>query len=248
VSLLRAELLKAFSTRLLLWYALGLLALLVFVLSTRIGSDNVFSLSSHSTQRSLMESAGLASVLCVLAGTVLVTAEYAHGTINQSFLAVPVRERLLAAKLVAAVCVALVLALLADALTLLIADLWYEGRGLSLELGGGTTTPLLGTIGASALAAGIGVGFGALLRRQTTAVVLILVWLLIGEAAINVIGDDARYAPGHALAGVIVAHQEGSGRHLGVWTAAATALVYAVIFGAAGLLSTLASDVPSSGE
>jgi hypothetical protein len=218
------------------------------VLSTRIGSDNVFNLDTPGTQRSLMETAGLAAVFAVLVGTVLVTAEYAHGTINQSLLAVPDRVRLLGAKLGAAVLIALVLAAIAGVLTLAISRLWYEGRGVSLELGGGTTTPLLGALGASALAAAIGTGVGALLRRQTTAVVLILVWLLIGEAAIGAIGEGARYAPGHVIASVLVAHQEGRGNMLGVWAAAAAALVYAVAFLALGLFTVLGSDVPTSGD
>jgi ABC-2 type transport system permease protein len=242
-----AELLKAFTTRLLLWYALGLLALLGFVLSVRIGSDDVLSLATRSTQRSIMESAGLTAVLAVLLGAVLVTAEYTHGTINQSVLAVPVRERLLTAKLAAAVVAGVLLAALGCALTLLIAELWYEGRGRSLNLGGGTLTPFLGAVGASALAAAIGVGIGAVLRRQTMAVVLILVWLLIGEAVIHVLGDDARYSPGRAVSSVVTAHRDGGSSMLGVWPAALTCLVYAAVSFAAGLLVVRGSDVPTTG-
>ncbi len=240
-----AELLKAFTTRLLLWYALGLLAVLVLVVSVHVGSDDVSSLSAHGTQRMIAEYAGLASVLAVLLGAVLVTAEYAHGTINQSFLAVPIRERLLGAKLAAAVVSAVALAAVGCAATLLLAELWYQGRGIPLELGDGTLIPFLGALGASALAAAIGVGVGAILRRQTLAVVLILVWLLIGEAIINVIGDDAAFAPGHAVAAVIVAHREGNAARLGLWPAVVTCLVYAAVLVGVGTLLVSRSDVES---
>jgi ABC-2 type transport system permease protein len=249
VNLLRAELLKAVTTRLLLWYALGLLAFLGFVLSTRIASDRPESLVQQSTQRSVLETAGLGAVFAVLLGAVLVTNEYAHGTINQTFLAAPRRHLLIGAKLAAALLVALAFAVFACVLTVLIAKLWYGGRGLSLDLSAeGVTTPLLGTLGACLAAAAIGVGIGALLRRQGATIALILIWLLIGEAAVGAVGDSARYAPGHALAAVVVAHSDGSGSMLGVWGGAVLAAWYGVFFAAAGGALLIASDVPSSGE
>jgi ABC-2 type transport system permease protein len=245
---LQAELIKAVTTRLLLWFGLGLLAFLLLVLSIHIGSEDVEHLSELSGQRSTFEVAGLAAVVAVLVGSVLVTAEYAHGTINQSFLAVPVRPRLLAAKLGAVVLVVFAIAVLADAATVLIAELWYEGRGLTLHLDSDTLAPLLGAAGASVLAAGIGFGIGALLRRQTGSIVAILLWLLIGEGVISAAGDSARFAPGHALGAVVAAHADGSRDVLGVWSAAIVGLLYVAGFCAAGCLAVLGSDVPSSGD
>jgi hypothetical protein len=245
---LLAELLKAATTRLLLWFGLGLLAFLLLVLSIHIGSSDVQHLSELSGQRSVFELAGLASIVAVLVGSVLVTAEYAHGTINQSFLAVPVRERLLLAKLAAVVLVVFAIAVLTDVATLLIAELWYQGRGLTLHLGSDTMTPFLGAVGASMLAAAIGFGIGATLRRQTGSIVVILLWLLIGEGVISAVGDAARFAPGHVLGAVVAANAEGSRDVLGVWSATFVGLVYAVGFCAAGFLAVLGSDVPSSGD
>ena len=245
---LRAELLKSVTTRLLLWFGFGLLAFLLLVLSIHIGSSDVEHLSEASGQRSTFEVAGLTGVVAVLIGSVLVTAEYAHGTINQSFLAVPVRLRLLAAKLVAVALVVFAIAVLADAATLLIAELWYQGRGLTLHLGSDTLAPLAGAAGASLLAAGIGVGIGALLRRQTGSIIAILLWLLIGEGVISAAGDSARFAPGHALGAVVAAHANGSRDVLGVWAATIVGLLYAAGFCAAGFLAVLGSDVPTSGD
>ncbi len=245
---LRAELLKAVTTRLLLWLGLGLLAFLLLVLSIHIGSSDPEGLSELSKQRSIFAFGGLAAIVTVLLGSILVTAEYAHGTINQSFLAVPIRERLLTAKLTGALLVAFVLALLTDAATLVISELWYQGRGLTLHLGSGTLAPLLGVVGASMLAAGIGVGVGALFRRQTGAIVAILLWLLIGEGVISAVGDTARFAPGHALGAVVAAHSTGSRDMLAVWPAAVVGLLYVAIFCGAGFLVVVGSDVPSSGD
>ena len=245
---LRAELLKAGTTRLLLWFGVGLVAFLVLVLSIHIGSHDPASLRQPSTQRSVFEFAGLTAIIAILIGAILITAEYAHGTINQSFLAVPVRGRLLVAKLFAAVLVVLVLALAADLVTLLIAELWFHGRGVTLHLDRYTLAPLLGTVGASMLAAAIGIGIGALFRRQTAAIVSILLWLLIGEGVIGVIGDGARFAPGRALGAVAAAHSHGLSDRLGAWPAVVLGLLYAAVFCAAGFLVVLGSDVPSSGD
>jgi ABC-2 type transport system permease protein len=248
MSALRAELLKAGTTRLLLWFGLGLVAFLVLVLSIHIGSHDRAGLGQLSTQRSVFGFAGLTAVIAILIGTILVTAEYAHGTINQSFLAVPVRGKLLGAKLCAALLVAFVLAVGADLVTLVIAELWYHGRGASLHLDRYTLAPLLGAVGASMLAAAIGIGVGAVFRRQTASIVTILLWLLIGEGVIGIIGDDARFAPGRALGAVAVAHSQGVGDRLGAWPAAVIGLLYAAVFCAVGFLVVLGSDVPSSGD
>ena len=247
MSALRAELLKAVTTRLLLWFALGLVGFLGLVVSVHVGSSDRFSLATESTQRSVVQAAGLAAIAAVLVGALLVTTEYNHGTINQSFLAVPARERLLAAKLVAALLVTAALAVIGAFATVVIAAIWYEGRGETLVVDSTTLPPLLGAVGASALAAGIGVGLGALLRRQTAATVLVLLWLLIGENIVGAIEGDARYAPGHVLAAVVVAHRHGTPDTLAVWPAVIAALVYGAALCAAGFAVVARSDVPSTG-
>jgi ABC-2 type transport system permease protein len=245
---LRAELLKTLTTRLLVWYGLALVAFLALVVSSHIGSEDRLRLATASTQRSVFDAAGLAAVTAVLLGSLVITSEYNHGTLNQSLLAVPVRERLLAAKLGAAALVAVALAVLGDVATLGIAELWYAGRGVTLELGGATLTPLLGAVGASALAAAIGLGLGAFVRRQTASIVAILLWLLIGESVVALIEGAAPYAPGHAVAAVAVARRHGGGETLGVWPAVAASLVYAVILLGAGAVVMRTSDVPSGGD
>src|SRR5205085_1687217 len=165
---LRAELLKAVTTRLLLWFGLGLLAFLVLVLSIHIGSHDLQSLGERSTQRTTLAFGGLAAIVAVLIG--------------------------------------------------------------------------------SLLGAGMGVGIGALLRRQTGAVVAILRWLLIGEGVISAAGDSARFAPGRALGAVVAAHEVGARDVLGVWAAVAVGVLYAAIFCGAGFLVVLGSDAPTSGD
>jgi ABC-2 type transport system permease protein len=249
VNAFRAELLKARTTRLLVWFGLGLLAFLLLVLSIHIGSHDHESLREPSTQRTTLAFGGLAAIVAVLIGSLLVTAEYAHGTINQSFLAVPDRARLLTAKLAASVVVVFVFAALTDAVTVVIAELWYHGRGQSLHLDSYTLAPFLGAVAASMLAGGIGVGLGALIRRQTGTIVAILLWLLIGEAVLSTAGNAARFGPGHALGAVVAAHKSSTtGDMLAAWPAVVVGLVYVAVFCGLGFLAVAGSDVPSGGD
>jgi hypothetical protein len=248
MNLLRAELLKARTTRLLLWYGLGLVGFLAFVVSIHLGTVDRSELATASTQRSLFAVSGLAAVVAILVGTVLLAGEYAHGTINQSFLASPVRERLLAAKLAAGALVGAAFGVLGAVTVFVLGELWYAGRGASLHLGHGTLTPILGVVAASALAGAAGVGLAGILRRQTATIVAILLWLLIGENVVAVSANAARYAPGHVLAAVVTAHQYRTADALAVWPAVIVALMYAGIFAAAGFFAVLGSDAPSQGE
>jgi hypothetical protein len=92
------------------------------------------------------------------------------------------------------------------------------------------------------------VGVGVFFRRQTGAIVAILLWLLIGEGIISAVGDASRFAPGHALAAVVAAHGSGSRDMLAVWPATVVGLLYVAIFCGAGFLVVIGSDVPSSGD
>ena len=244
----RAELLKARTTRLLLWFGLGLVAFIVLVISVHLATSDPAEIDTASHQRSLFETAGLAGVLAVLVGSVLITTEYVHGTINQTFLAVPQRARMLAAKLTAVAVVGGALGLLAVAATFVTAALWFAGRGIGFHLGGGTWLPLLGAIGASMLAAAMGLGLGAVLRRQTASVVLILLWLLIGENILATIRGTGPYYPGYAVAGVVGARGNATDQTLAFGPALLVCLVYVAVLCGAGLAVVTLTDVPSSGD
>lgn len=246
--LLRSELLKARTTRLLLWYGLGLVGFLVFVVSVHLGTDDRFDLATASTQRSLFSVGGLAAVVAVLVGTVLLAGEYAHGTINQTFLVSPARERLVAAKLATGALVGAALGVLAAVVVFVVGEAWYVGRGVTLHLGHGTLTPVLGAIAASTLAGAAGIGLAGILRRQTATIVLILMWLLIGENVVAVSAEAARYAPGHVFGAVVTAHRQRTPDALAFGPAVVIATLYVGILAAAGLFAVLRSDAPSQGQ
>jgi hypothetical protein len=118
-----------------------------------------------------------------------------------------------------------------------------------VHLGSYTLAPFLGAVAASMLAGGIGVGLGALIRRQTGTIVTILLWLLIGEAVLSTAGNAARFGPGHAIGAVVAAHKHSTaGDMLAVWPAATVGLLYVAIFCGLGFLAMAGSDVPSNGD
>jgi hypothetical protein len=98
-----------------------------------------------------------------------------------------------------------------------------------------------GIVLAAAIAGALGVGFGSLVRRQTAAIVVALVWLLVGEPLLGIANVD-RYGPGRAVASVVEAGNQGS-ELLGFGAGLGVALVYVVVAGALGTLSLSRSDI-----
>src|SRR6186713_2997997 len=99
--LLRSELLKLVTTRLLLWLGLMVLALEVLVIALHVSQDSLASLAEPRTQRDVISIVGVAALVALLVGVVASAGEYGHGTISHTFLVAPMRERVVAAKLVA---------------------------------------------------------------------------------------------------------------------------------------------------
>jgi ABC-type transport system involved in multi-copper enzyme maturation permease subunit len=179
----------------------------------------------------------------LILGIVASAGEFTHGTIGQTFLIAPVRERVAAAKLIAGAFAGLVLALIACAFAWGLAAVLLSVRSVPLHLGsGGAARIAVGTILAAALTGAFGIGLGALLRRQTAAIVIALIWLLVGEPLLLGIAGVERYGPGRVIASVVEAGNQSSdllsfGAGLGV------ALVYVVIAGALGTLSLSRADI-----
>jgi ABC-2 type transport system permease protein len=240
--LVRAELLKLRTTRLVLWLALLVLGLAVLVITLNATQNSVEDLATTGTQRDLLSVAAVSALISLILGIVSSAGEYTHGSIAHTFLVAPVRERVVAAKLVAAAIGGLALAVFSGAVAYGLTALWLAGRSVSSELNSWETLSVLaGTLAAAAIAGAIGVGFGALLRRQTAAIVLALVWLLIGEPLLSIAGVQ-QYAPGHAIASVVEAGHQG-GDLLSFWGGVAVALVYAGGLAVLGTLAVKGSDV-----
>ena len=240
--LLRAELLKLATTRLVLWLALLLVALEVLLISLTAAQDGRDDLALASTQRSLVAFAAVSVLISLILGVVALTGEYEHGTVSATFLVAPARERVVAAKIAAAALGGAAVAVFADVVGYGLSALWIAGRSIPSHLGTRDTLAVLGGIVlAAALAGALGVGYGAILRRQTAAIVVVFAWLLIGEPLLAITGVQ-RFAPGHALAAVVAGGHR-SAELLGFWAGLAVTLVYIGVTAVVGTTAVRNADV-----
>jgi hypothetical protein len=196
-----------------------------------------------SPEREIIDVAGTSTIFALLLGILVITWDYRHGTITQTFLAAPRRERVVAAKLGTAVLVGAVLAAVALALTIVIAELWL---GAQFQLEGEHWEHAGRIVVGAALWAVLGLGLGATLQTQVGALILALVWFLVVELILIGLGpnirDIDRYLPGEVLrqfAGAGSIEEDDLGRT----TAGLIATAYAGGLAAIGTMSVLWRDV-----
>ena len=183
-------------------------------------------------------------IFALILGILIVTWEYRHGTITQTFLASPRRERVIAAKYAVSFGTGGLLTLLSVVVVLVTALFWISPT-LHRE-----QWELIGRlILASALWGILGAGLGALIQSQVGAIVASFVWFLVAEPLIGVQFDHfADYLPGavidrltgHAAQGVEEAPTQYS---FGLWTAGLLALAYAAGLAVLGAASAFWRDI-----
>jgi ABC-2 type transport system permease protein len=190
-----------------------------------------------------MAAASSGSLLLLLLGITAMAGEFRHGTAASTFLVSPDRQRAFLAKVGATMLVGLVMAAAAIVATLALAVPWLDAEGVSLTgRGGDVAMSLLGSLAVTALAGAIGVGLGALLRDQTRAVVLALVWVVAVEAIVaGFVPELYRWLPGGAFAAVTGSASVGETFALG--GGLLLSLAYAAAFALAGRTVLLARDL-----
>ncbi|MGH3080657.1 MAG: hypothetical protein ACRDNH_05905 [Gaiellaceae bacterium] len=252
--LLFAELLKIRTApRTTLGLVLGLL-LLVGLGSAATAVDADSSALAREATWDVVRVTSIAAIFTLILGILVVTWEYRHGTITQTFLVTPRRERVIGAKFAVSFVVGVVLAAAAVALALVVATFW-----VSLELER-EHWELAGRMLLSAALWGVlGAGLGALLQSQVGAIVTSFVWFLVAEPLLGVTVEALTdrqiddYFPGSALdrlqgAGAVEVGVEeiviGADYPYGLWAAALIAAGYAAALAALGLLSAVRRDVP----
>jgi ABC-2 type transport system permease protein len=211
VTLLGAELLKLRTTR--VPYVFGaLVALLAGVAAAAlVGAD---TLGNDDPALDLAGGASFGNTFATIAGILVVTNEYRHGTIASTFLVEPHRERVFVAKLAAAFVTGAVYAAVALAAVTAVALPWLAARDEALPLDGEAlrAVALVGVL--FVLAAGLGAAVGAIVRNQVGAIVATLLWFLVVEPLVAVlaalirgdISDQAaisKYLPGAAFDSIV---------------------------------------------
>jgi hypothetical protein len=245
--LLYAEALKIRTApRTLLGMLVGLVALAVLGGGSTASDGAATPFENELVLWDVLSIGTVASIFSIILGILIVTWEYRHGTITQSFLTTPRRERVVVAKYATALVAGALLAVLTLVVLLITAQFW-----ISIDLDRGQWELVGRLILASALWCLLGAGLGAVLQSQVGGIVTAFVWFLVAESVISVAWDEgADYLPGNALdrfthRGELVRGEEfeTSDYAFGIWTAGLLATGYALALAAAGIASVLRRDV-----
>ena len=247
--LVAAEGRKLFSSRAWLWMLLASTAWTILYSALAIAFNGVGepSLSGALGQRTLLAiGAGGAGPLVAILGAVGVTSEFRHRTATTTFLAIPRRGYVAAAKVATYLLAGVGYALLCLAVNLAIAVPWLAARRIGIAPSGlGDIGVITAVVVSVALFGVAGVGLGLLCRAQLATVMALLIYLYVVEPLIShiaVIHGFTQYLPGVAADGLTQATQSGV-LLLSPWMGGLVFAGYGVALVLAGTWLTLRRDI-----
>lgn len=192
-SLMQTELLALRTIR-TPWILAGVTVLVTLVLALTpvidSGKNGAASIGTSAAMLAVLDAIAKGSVVVLLLGVLTVTSEFRHGTATATFLQMPRRRRVLAAKAAAVIIVGSALAVVNLAVALAV-GLSTGAVQLSM-LNGDVRLHVLGLVLAYPLYGALGVGIGALFIHQPVAVVLPLAWLLLEHGLADILPRTAR--------------------------------------------------------
>jgi ABC-2 type transport system permease protein len=208
------------------------------------GKEGNDPLGPNSFVQALGAPASVITLIALLLGVLGMAGEYRHHTVTTTFLATPRRGRVVLAKLVAHGLVGALMGLAAMAAAALVAVPWLVSSDVALDVDGDVVRVATGMVVAPALYAALGVTVGALVRNQTTAIAIVLVWLLAIEGVLADVFHSAAFvgwlpsAVGRDLTDV-----GGGPPDLTMPVAAVAFLAYVLVFGFLGARLTARRDI-----
>ena len=207
LQLVRAEFLKLRTTRALFISVAVVLAGVLLSVALSIsgaGKHGVPSLDTSLGVRGVIASATSTVLALFIAGILVTAGEFRHNTITATLLINPRRRTVLASKAIAVACLGIVLGVIADLSTVAVAIPWMSSKGVHVGVfDRDVIVVLLGSLLVTVFYAVAGVGFGAVVRNQTTAIVGGLAWLMgVDSILVNVVPTVGRWTPTGAVAAV----------------------------------------------
>jgi ABC-2 type transport system permease protein len=240
--LLHAEWLKIRTTRTVLWY----LTILVVVIGVAIAGQIVNAprevLEGEQGFMDVLQASSFATFFTLLYGLIGMAGEYRHGTITPTFLATPVRHRVLTAKLLSYAAVGLLLGVVAVLVTLAMALPWLAAKNVDVHFDNREfALAVLGVLAAAALWGALGVALGSVVPNQVGAIVVALVWLLILDNLVSaLVPAVAPFTPGGAVRGLMRIDGDDV---LTMWAAAAVTTAYFTVLAGIGAAFVIRRDV-----
>jgi ABC-2 type transport system permease protein len=249
IRLIRAELTKLTTTRLIygMAAAMAAFAVLTVVGNVIIAGEQGDPLSAYSLPVLVAGPVTLLSGAALLLGILGMAGEFRHQTVTQTFLVTPDRGRVVAAKLVAYPLAGIALTLTILAFTAAVAAGWLAAKGITPSLVGAVGVALgqvlLGAVLAAGLCGLVGVGLAALVRNQVAALVGVAVWALVVEgllmSLLNAPSSWAKWLPS-AAAGALT---NPGGGHLSRLAGALLLAGYALALAVAGTRLVVRRDI-----
>jgi ABC-2 type transport system permease protein len=245
IRLVRAELTKLATTRLLYGLTAAMAAFAVLTVAANIlDRQGAPPLAANSFPMLVGGPVTLLSGAALLLGILGMAGEFRHQTVTQTFLVTPDRGRVVAAKLVAYPLAGIALALVTLAVTAAVAAGWLAAKGITPSL---ADARLARIVGVALLGAGlcglVGVGVGALVRNQVAALVGTLVWVLVVEGLlIGLLNAPSlgKWLPSAAAAAAITSP---GGAHLSRLGGTVLLTAYALVLAAAGSRLVVRRDI-----
>jgi ABC-2 type transport system permease protein len=204
IRLLRGETLRLATTRTYWMLAGGALALIAAGTSATAATSFT---PGTSPARATLAIAGLAQTVALLAGALSVTSEFRHKTITPAVLITPGRTPLLVAKLITMAAAGLAFGLAATGMAAAITLPLLAARHIPAGISGTQAAAIIVGGGgvATALAAALGVGAGAIIRNQVGALVTILALLYVAEPLLGFIPHAGTAVQKYGLGGLAAA-------------------------------------------
>ena len=188
-------------------------------------------------ERDLIDVTSASLLFAVLLGVLVITWEYRHGTITQTFLSTPLRDRVIAVKALVAGIAGAVLVVPALVLMLVIAEIWVGNR---LDFTDEDVEHAGRVILASAIVAVLGMEIGAITGRQLGAIVVVFAWAIFAEPALGFWASAEDYLPLHAIFGGILGDAEAG---ISFGQGHTTIAVYVIALGAGATALTRLRDI-----
>jgi ABC-2 type transport system permease protein len=218
-----AELLKFRTTRTFWALAGSALGLVLLIVILTLAIDD--TLRDESDVRNLLSTAGVYGLITLILGVVAGAGEYRHGTIAWTLLVTPQRLRAVGGSVIACFLGGLAIGVVVSGVTAAVALPWLSGKDAVLPSAGGTLQIFLGSMLYGALAAALGNAFGALLRNQVAAVVIVLILIFVIDPVIVGLWENVGQ---FTLTGLGVAMAGGDNNDSDVLPLGVAALVWAL--------------------